>query len=449
MSNNSEKFKKTMLWATILLALILPFFYAKPLFLMLFTLIYYIFILSFFNQKLALFLLIFIRPCLDLLTGESLFSYGKVSINFAAIFGAFVLIFAFIMTIRNVKEINKAPLIYPWVLFLFGAFVGILFSSNISISGKEWMRLLSIFSIYILSYSIIKNKEDLITLVKVIILSTLIPAAFAIYQFQTETGMSIPFEGIYNRIFGTFAHPNLFAYYLVLPIVLSIAIFIIGNKKILSNILTFPYLILLFYLLVFTYTRGAWMAFFISVLVISLIKSRGLLIILLAVFFSFYIVVEPINTRINDLNRQDQNSSVQWRMRLWEDSIGYVKQKPFTGYGTGMSNEVILKNRGAEFGSSDPHNDYLKILLENGVIGLALYLNLIYFLIKYIWSKYKNLNKPKIKIFTLIIFSYTIAIYIMSFADNIIRNTALEWSFWMLIGAIMASVVPSKTLSQT
>ncbi len=442
MSNDNTKIKKTFLIATLVLVLILPFIYTKLLFFLLFIAFYYIIIILFFNQKLAIFLLILLRPCLDYLTKESLFTIEKISINFAALFGAFALLFALILSIKNLKKVKQLPLLIPWILFLSITFINIFTSFDFLISSKEWIRLLSIFSLYILGYLIIKTKKDLVSLVKIIILSTLVPSLFALFQCYTQTGMSIPFEGIYNRIYGTFTHPNLFAYYLIMPIFLSITVLITENKKSISNLLLSIYLLFLFYLLILTYTRGAWLAFIISILIITLIRSRILSVLIVIIFFSSYTIINPINTRINDLIRNDPYGSIQWRIDLWEDSLKYSKQNFIIGYGTGTANELILKNRGEKFGSTDSHNDYLKILLENGIIGLFLYLNLIIALIKNLFTKYKLLLKPKIKIFILVIFSISISIYSMSAVDNIIRNTALQWSFWIIIGGVMASIKP-------
>ncbi|MEK7202882.1 MAG: O-antigen ligase family protein [Patescibacteria group bacterium] len=305
----------------------------------------------------------------------------------------------------------------------------------------EWTRLLSIFSLYILGYLIIKTNENLTRLSKIIIFSVIIPSIFALYQFFTRTGMSIPFEGIYNRIFGTFTHPNLFAYYLIIPIALSLFLFSITKTKKIAKIILAIITIFLSILLILTYTRGAWLAFVIIITFISIacFKKYGKFLIIIFLIISFsYFLIEPINKRINDFIYNPYNS-IHWRLNLWKDSLSYVKEKLLFGNGTGTAEKSILQKRGYRFGSTAPHNDYLKITLENGLLGLLSYIFLIISLFFKLLKKFQTTKSQNIKLFSLTLLGITVSLYTLSFADNILRNTALEWSYWILIGAFLAS----------
>ncbi|MDP3956606.1 MAG: O-antigen ligase family protein, partial [bacterium] len=131
---------------------------------------------------------------------------------------------------------------------------------------------------------------------------------------------------------------------------------------------------------------------------------------------------------------------------LWNDAKEYIKEKPWFGYGAGVASNLILDKRGEKFGSSDPHNDYLKIAIENGLAGLLAYVSLIVGLFINLIKKY-SVATGRTQIQTLILagLGLSIAFYVMSAVDNILRNTALMWSFWALIGAIFA--VKSNFLS--
>ncbi|MFH1233455.1 MAG: O-antigen ligase family protein [Patescibacteria group bacterium] len=271
-------------------------------------------------------------------------------------------------------------------------------------------------------------------------MSAIIPCIFAFYQFFTQTGMSIPFEGIYNRIFGTFVHPNLFAYYLIIPLTLSLFLFSITKTKKIAKIILATIVIFLSIFLILTYTRGAWLAFIIIITFISItyFKKYGKYLVMFFLIISFsYFLIEPINKRINDFIYNPYNS-IHWRINLWQDSLSYVKEKLLFGHGTGMAKKLILQKRGYSFGSSDPHNDYLKIALENGLLGLFSYIFLIVSLFSNLLKKFQTTKSQNTKLFSLIFLGITVSLYIMSFADNILRNTALEWSYWVLIGAFLA-----------
>lgn len=400
----------------------------------------------FFNPLVGLLLLILIRPSLDILTGYPVIIIGNTALNLSSLLAILTIAFVVFIVLKNREKLKSIPLKLPIAVFLFLAFVSMLLSFNVAASLAEIARLVSIFSLYILGFIIAQTKKELGYLIKIIIFSALIPSLFAVYQFATDTGMTISTEEIYNRIFGTFAHPNLLAYYLIIPLALLVFAFSKDIPKKNPNIF-YPLAILYFtILLILTYTRGAWLAFLLVIFIIGVVKYRKFLVASAIVVFLIYAAVEPIRIRVDNLITSDPGSSVQWRLGLWKDSITYVGEAPILGHGTGTANELILEKRGIQFGSSDPHNDYLKILLENGLLGLIAYLIIITSLIATLFIEYTKESDKDIKNILLIILSLSLALYVMSFADNIIRNTALQWAYWSLIGSVFAiSSIDKKT----
>lgn len=429
---------KVLLIFSLAAVLIFPFLssFLKPAFVLILVLVYYLFLFAFLNHQWGLFLLILLRPCLDIFTNDPLFTVSGLTVNFSALVAALTLIFTAAVFLKNFDRLKKIPLVWPIISFLGIALILSFISESPKTSLIEWLRLLSIFSLYSLSYLLISGRRDLVRLINAIIISAFIPAALALYQFFSRQGMSLPLEGIYNRIYGTFAHPNLFAYYLLIPIALALFLFLAGNRKNVLNLFFAAAGLVLIATLALTYTRGAWFAFIIIVLVLGIFRYRLFLAGALLAFFLAFLFIGPINARVNNLLSSSPYNSVNWRISLWEDSFGYFQEKPLTGYGTGMSKEIILKKRGPERGSADPHNDYLKIALENGVPGLIAYFWLILTLLFSLFKTYFSSNSPKEKVLILTVLGIALSFYIMSFADNVLRNTALMWAFWALAGGL-------------
>lgn len=69
---------------------------------------------------------------------------------------------------------------------------------------------------------------------------------------------------------------------------------------------------------------------------------------------------------------------IEIRKELWIKSWQLIKEKPLTGYGPGDAN--IVHNTEGMPQVHNSHNQYLDILLESGVAGLALFLIAIWFL---------------------------------------------------------------------
>ncbi len=444
MSSKNKQFALIFIVLAIFAVILTPFLPFSVFVNTLIIALLFVFGLGFYNPKLGLFLIILFRPCLDALSNQNIITLANFSLNLAAIVAILTIFLTIYAFFKNYKTFKFSYLIFFWLIFLFITYFSIFYSLSPVLTLIEWLRLLSIFVLFLLGLLVIKNQTDLNILLKIIIFSAVAPGLLAIYQFFTHTGMTIPMEGIYNRIYGTFAHPNLFAYYLIIPLSLSVVTFLSGTKKtVLDYIFVF---FSLFYtlLLALTFTRGAWLELIIVVFIVGLFKFRKFLVIAAAFLILIYLFIPPIHNRVTDLLRLDKYSSISWRLKLWQDGISLVSAKPILGYGAGTANKVILLARGADMGSADPHNDYLKISLENGLIGLISYVLLIFSLLIALLEAYLSASEPYLKSFALLIVALTLAIFSLSFVDNIIRNTALMWVFWTLAGGLI-SLQTSKT----
>ncbi|HBI16551.1 MAG TPA: hypothetical protein DDY52_00110 [Candidatus Moranbacteria bacterium] len=423
------------------------FLFIQPLlvFLMIFGFLFILFI--FIKPLYGLLFLIILRPTLDIFTSKAILAVGDYSLNIASLLAIGITILSAILIIQNLNKLKSIPLKLPWLIFIFITFTSIFHSANIFTSLAEWLRILSIFSLYLLGFIFIKNSADLKKLIYTIILSALVPGLMAFYQFFTKTGMAVIDEDITNRIFGTFAHPNLLAYYLTLPIVLIIFLILNKEKYLQKNILLYCFFIFSFSLLVLTYTRGAWVVFLIVIFTLGIIQYKKFLLGALTGLLLLYLLVPPLNTRVNNLFQYNPYSSIQWRINLWKDGFKYSQEEIITGYGLGTASKIILDKRGEKFGSPDPHNDYLKILIENGILGLAAYCFIVLSLLSNLIKGYMKANSIFNKNFFLLLIGISFALYFMSFADNVFRNTALQWVFWILLGALFS--IHQKSLSSS
>ena len=118
------------------------------------------------------------------------------------------------------------------------------------------------------------------------------------------------------------------------------------------------------------YSRGAYLGFFVGMFFLFLFKNRALLIplILVAVFWQS-ILPEKVIERIKettDENGQLDNSS-KTRIDVWKQSIEMFEKSPLTGLGFGVFRTLGL-------GLGDTHNIYVKHLVEQGLIGLIIFL---------------------------------------------------------------------------
>ncbi len=386
------------------------------------------------NTKSALnflLILVLIRPSLDILNRYEIIPF----FNFSTLIGGLVFLIAAFLLLRNIKKTYTIPLFYPILIFLILGFVSIFYSVSYSDSVRELIRLTSIFVLYFLAYRLVESKEDFYLLLKAILFSYIIPALVALIQLIGGWGLPDDFGG-FLRIYGTFAHPNLFAFYTFFVLALTLSLLLAKKEEVRSWISKNPYflpVIGITLLLVFTYTRSALACFFIFILFFGIFKYRKLLIFGSVFLILLYFSSEIFRERLLELFSLDPYGSIVWRFRLWKDMLPMFLWQPLFGHGLGTFTYLVEFYRGFQFGSLDPHNDYLKILVENGIAGLISFLSIVTGLLFYLWKIFKkSLNKEKILGlgFLVIVLSLLIA---GSF-DNILRTTALQWNLWILLG---------------
>jgi len=408
-----------------------------------------------FNPKIGLLVLIILRVGLDYFRDWDIFIVKDYFIlNLGAILGIFILALTLIWIITKREEIFKTPNFLIIFLFLFISLASILSSQYQFTSLKEWIRIASFFAIYFLTFYLIKSKNDLQLVQKTFLVSAIIPCFMGLWQIITKTGLSD--ESSFLRIYGNFTQPNVFSYFLVIILTLLIYFFItVNNQKIKKIYLLF--IILNFILLILTYSRGAWLAFSTILLLLGVLKYRKLLLKSLVIIFLSVVLILSINwfipkdynsssilnfnpsRRITESFSLKQNSSISWRIELWGQMLNVFWEKPILGHGIGSFEKESFRKRGFYAGSYEAHNDYLRLAIELGLVGLTIYILLILIILKNIIKIYKNLYDEDLKIFCLCFLCLFVSLFLASFIENILRNTIIQWLFWSWAALVFKS----------
>ena len=107
-----------------------------------------------------------------------------------------------------------------------------------------------------------------------------------------------------------------------------------------------------------------------------------------AVFLTAYITSESFQQRMNDAARQftawepgtPSTDSVGERLEYWANSLQIIREQPLLGSGTGSFPEVYARAVAGRdmLATVNPHNEYLLIAVQTGLIGLASLIYLFY-----------------------------------------------------------------------
>lgn len=415
-----------------------------------------------FKEKLLLAFLI-LRPTIDIWRDVSLFSYREFSLNvnagFAILFFAWSLVVLFI----HRDKIFKTPLVPGFVvlsLIMLGSAAYSLSSLTTLIESIKFINIIAIFAI---AYTSIKEHIFSIKeLLLAIVISAIIPAAFGLWQIVAQGGIST--FGLHGRIYGTFAHPNVFAFFIVSLLFLHIQF---GAIKPLamwekSKDIYYGIYVLLFGLLIMTYTRAALVGFLIFLLVLGVLKYRKLLAVTIATVVGFYLLYFPVNAflirtmnyslteipiiaRVTSVN--EDADSFAWRQALIRENIPIIYNNPVLGYGYGTFPLVWEDARGDQHfwdDSAEAHNDYLRFAVEIGVVGLVLYGALLLLLLYIVGKPIMGAHGHQEYLY---LFAWVVSFVAMSFTDNMLHHTPVMWMMWAWWGAALASEYKGKELS--
>jgi hypothetical protein len=113
------------------------------------------------------------------------------------------------------------------------------------------------------------------------------------------------------------------------------------------------------------------------------------------------------------MNKDSKVKQKNIRYVFHKESFELIKKRPIFGHGTGSFSSVFRNNTISTYMYYDhktPHNNFLYVLFELGLIGLLIFLSFFYFQIKDLFSvrifRYERLILPLFLIFLMLFDSY-------------------------------------------
>lgn len=389
-----------------------------------------------YQPKWGFLMFLFIRPSIDQFSEGLFLSFrDNFSINAAALLGVLFVFLSIVFLLKNKIKFFSIPLVIPWVIFILLTAFSLVFSIDKSATLYEIIRILSIFTAFILAFSIFKKEKNTDIFLKAILASAIFPFAEAIYQLFTKSGLGGTF-GIESRLMGTFSHPNSFASFAL--IIFAISIYFIIQKKKSQRIWYYLIAFLSFFIILETFSRGAWLSLLVFGIIISLFKSPKIILAIIGILLVLFLSSETFRYRVQDVYNPPATSSVRWRFLQWEKMYDAFIKKPITGYGAGTETIVHENEFGFYAGNPYTHNDILKTALETGVFGALAYILIIVLTTIKLFIKYKKSKLLATKNLVLIVLALFLAEITFSMTSNIFRGTATQWILWSLIGVTLS-----------
>lgn len=185
------------------------------------------------------------------------------------------------------------------------------------------------------------------------------------------------------RLSGPFTSYGLLAAFLIAVIPVAITYLLPTIRKFRPRYLFLALLIVIaFYLLYKTYSRGAWLAAFGSWIIFSLMMhkiARFMLLFALTAILILAPLVLPRSAIIHlDINRKEQ--SLVERFHLWVRALQIIEARPWFGCGINTFSRNYAKFdqvKNQRVMGYPAHNGYLQLAAETGLVSLAIFFFLV------------------------------------------------------------------------
>lgn len=240
---------------------------------------------------------------------------------------------------------------------------------------REGMREGSVIALAVIVY----NARGVVTVpiaTRLVQFVGLAPALLAVYQLATHTGIDIAGN---LRANGTFAHPDSAAMFFALAAAASLWRYL-DNGRHRSDLLLMT---LFAAALVSTFSIDGLAAMVAMLMAFGLLRPGSSSVkfgpCLIAGLVVLAFITTPLgaqriareSTTLTTVERGETNTSVAWRLHKWKTLLPEWERSPLFGQGLGTTTteEAIPGNR---FAGLPPHNEYVRYLVETGLIGFII-----------------------------------------------------------------------------
>ena len=368
---------------------------------------------------------------------------------------------------------TRSQLNLPIYLFILIMSISLFESEFLIVSLRDYVIFLSYFLIYFLLINNIENEQEFNSFIKLFFVISSIISIYTIIQYY---GLD-PYLRELGALTSTIGQKNWISNYLALIFPIIFSFFLLEEIK-KNKILLFLLLSIIYTTIMICQSRGIWisisLALIISIYIIVKFnifeifkKNKKWLIIL----FSTFLIITIIYSTDNPLNKSrltvtqralsvfdEKDPSINTRFLIWKNTLQMIKDKPLLGSGIGTFKMNYLDYQ-AEFFKNNPdsikyytfpreaHNEYLQIGAELGLLGLGLFMAIIFIFYSIVLNFLKKEPNSKNRLVSWGLLMGISCFLIHSLFTFPLHVPALGSAFFIIIG-LTAIYVRNFNLSQ-
>jgi putative inorganic carbon (HCO3(-)) transporter len=301
---------------------------------------------------------------------------------------------------------------------------------------SDWKNYIEMFLFALIVASAIKDKRQILILLLVMGLSVLVVnRAF----YSTMSGRDLSHFSYQVRDAGPLGYAGVNGLAAFEAMVVSFLIgFYSSLKKSVPRIAVLAVIATCIYCLLYAFSRGGYVGLLVGMVTVGLFRSRWLIPLAVVLVLSWQTLLpvsvqERITMTTEDAAEGQQfDSSAQDRLVLWHDALELFKRNPVSG--TGFDTYGSMGRVG---GYRDTHNYYIKVLAEMGVIGLLLYLAVLWKMTGTGLSLLRATNDPFWRGIALGFLAMMGSIIVSNFFGDRWTYQQLDGYLWIVLGCVI------------
>lgn len=363
------------------------------------------------------------------------------SLNLSAVIALAFVLLAAGMTLRRRNGLRAGTLAVLWLCIW--TVVAVHTSGLSTETLREGVREISVVALFLIVY----NARGAVTpsiATRIIQLVGLIPALISLYQLMTFTGM--------NRPYGTFAHSDSAAMFFAIATAASLWLYLDRRGRIDALFTT-----LFAFALVATFSIDGLATLSAMLIALGALRTGPLhtkltpcavAAVVILVFFAIPLGSQRVaaESSTGQTASGEPNSSITWRLNKWKMLMPEWESSPILGRGLGTTTttEGTLANR---YAGKPPHNEYIRYLVETGVIGLVILLAAVTMLVRYLFQMRKAPDPGSLGTFgaSTIAIVVVIGCLVNSLADNTLLNSPTCYAAVLIVAAAFSLQQLAKT----
>ena len=327
---------------------------------------------------------------------------GPFWVNFSLILSSIIFFYELIK--KNLYHKLKLQWIYFYLIFFFYTILNSFFATDFlnSLQSSFFQFRYLLFSLFI--FLCISDARNIGFIIKFWLVLVLLVSFDVIYQyFFLKNIFGLPIRGVRpSGVFGKELIVGAFIAYISVPIVFYY-FKKFNNINLKEKVLYSLIYLFLFTTVALTGERLSFLIFFVSSIIIFIFNTTLKKFLLLSMSLIAFITIiyfnsPSFNSRVKDFNNILANFYDSSYGRLWESSyLLFEKNKIFgvglKNYRVDCDNQIDPRPQSIpQFCSTHPHNFFLEILSETGLVGFSIFFIFFFYLIFYLKNRIRYLK---------------------------------------------------------